>query len=123
MGPSTLVGKPSRRWKLRQSVMLARVQNDGEYSEPFPVTNGVNQGCVLAPTLFSMMSSATLTYAFQDCDAGFPIRYRFGGKLFNLRRLQAKSKVQIDVLDELLHIDYMTKNASTESYGSSFTSL
>ena len=114
MGPSTLVGKPSRRWKLRRSVMLARVQNDGEYSEPFPVTNGVNQGCVLAPTLFSMMSSAMLTYAFQDCDAG---------KLFNLRRLQAKSKVQIDVLDELLHIDYMTKNASTEGYGSSFTSL
>ena len=25
--------------------MQARVQNDGEYSEPFPVTNGVKQGC------------------------------------------------------------------------------
>ena len=31
--------------------MLARVQNDGEFSDPFPVTNGVKQGCVLAPTL------------------------------------------------------------------------
>ena len=31
--------------------------------------------------------------AFQDVDAGFPIRYRFDGKLLNLRRLQAKSKV------------------------------
>ena len=50
-------------------------------------------GCVLAPTLFSMMFSAMLTDAFQDCDDGFPIRYRFDGKLFNLRRLQAKSKV------------------------------
>ena len=28
--------------------MLARVQNDGEFSYPFPVTNGVMQGCVLA---------------------------------------------------------------------------
>ena len=28
--------------------MRARVQSDGEYSEPFPVTNGVKQGCVLA---------------------------------------------------------------------------
>ena len=75
------------------------VQNDGEYSEPFTVTNGVTQGCVMAPTLFSMMFSAMLTDAFQDVDAGFPIRYRFDGKLLNLRRLQAKSKVQTDVVD------------------------
>ena len=51
--------------------MQARVQYDGEYSEPFPVTNGVKQGCVMAPTLFSMMFSAILTDAFQDVDAGF----------------------------------------------------
>ena len=44
--------------------MQARVQNDGEYSEPFPVTNGVKQGCVMAPTLFSMMFSDMLTDAF-----------------------------------------------------------
>ena len=50
------------------------VQNDGKYSEPLPVTNGVKQGCIMAPTLFSMMFSAMLTYAFQDGDAGFPIR-------------------------------------------------
>ena len=67
--------------------MQTRVQNDGEYSEPFPVTNGVKQGCVMAPTLFSMMFSAMLTDAFQGVDAGFQIRYRFDGKLLNLRRL------------------------------------
>ena len=50
--------------------MLARVQNDGEFSDPFPVTNGVKQGCVLASTLFSMMFSAMLTDAFQDGDNG-----------------------------------------------------
>ena len=81
--------------------MQARVQNDGEYSEPFPVTNGVKIGCVMAPTLFSMMFSAMLTDAFQDVDAGFPIRYCFDGRLLNLRRLQAKSKVQTDVVDKL----------------------
>ena len=69
--------------------------DDGEYSEPFPVKN-VKLGCVLAPTLFSIMFSAMLTDAFQDCNAGFPIRYRFHGKLFNLRRLQVKSKEQTD---------------------------
>ena len=71
--------------------MLARVQNDGEFSDPFPVTNGVKQGCVLAPILFSMMFSAMLTATFQDGDNGIPVRYRFDGKLFNLRRLRVKS--------------------------------
>ena len=94
--------------------MLARVQNDGEFSDPFPVTNGVKQGCVLASTLFSMMFSAMLTDAFQNGDNGIPIRYRFDGKLFNLRRLQAKSKVQTEVLDEFLFADDMAKGASTE---------
>ena len=59
--------------------MLARVQNDGQFSDPFPVTNGVEQGCVLAPTLFNMMFSAMLTDAFQDGDNGVPIRYHFEG--------------------------------------------
>ena len=72
------------------------------FSNPFPVTNKVKQGCVLASTLFSMMFSAMLTDDFQDGDNGIPIRYRFDGKLFNLRRLQAKSKVQTEVLDEFL---------------------
>ena len=79
-------------------VCLHGVQNDGEFSDPFPVRNGVKQGCVLAPTLFSMMFSAMLTAALQVVDNCVPIRYRFDGKLFNLRKLQAISKVQIEVL-------------------------
>ena len=55
-----------------------------------------------------------LTAAFQDCvDDGFTIRDRFD-KLFILRRLQAKSKVQADVPVELLYADDMAKNVSTE---------
>ena len=94
--------------------MLARVQNDGEFSDPFPVTNEVKQGCVLASTLFSMMFSAMLTDAFQDGDNGIPIKYRFDGKLFNLTWLQAKSKVQTEVLDEFLFANDMAKGAPTE---------
>ena len=94
--------------------MLARVQNDGVISDPFSVTNGVKQGCVLAPTLFSMMFSAMLTAAFQDGDNGINIRYHFNWKLFNLRRLQAKSKVQTEVLDEFLFAEDMAKGAPTE---------
>ena len=54
--------------------MQARVQNDGEFSGTFEVTDGVKQCCVMAPTLFSMMFSAMLMNAFQDSDTGFPIR-------------------------------------------------
>ena len=78
------------------------------------MTNGVKQGCVIAPTLFSMMFSAMLTDTFQDVDAGFPIRYRFDGKLLNIRRLQAKSKVQTDVVDKLLYADDLAENAKSE---------
>ena len=60
-----------------------------------------------------MMFSVMLTDALQDGDNGIPIR-RFDGKLFNLRRLQAKSKVQTGVLDEFLFADDIAKGAPTE---------
>ena len=44
--------------------MQARVQDNGTFTEPFSVSNRVKQGCVLAPTLFSIMFSAMLTDAF-----------------------------------------------------------
>ena len=87
----------------------ASTQNEGEFSEPFEVTNGVKQGCVMAPTLFSKMFFAMLMGAFQDSDTGFPIRYPFDGNIFNLRRLQAKIQLQTNVLDELLYASSETK--------------
>ena len=69
--------------------MQARVQNDGEFFEPFEVTNGVKHGCVMAPTLFSIMFTAMLMDAVKDSDTGFPIRYRFDGNIFNKPKLSA----------------------------------
>ena len=40
--------------------MMARVQDDGNKSEPFLVSNRVKQGCVLAPTLSSLMSGTVV---------------------------------------------------------------
>lgn len=85
--------------------MQARVQENGDTSEPFPVRNGVKQGCVLAPTLFSILFSAMLLDAFTDCERGVYIQFRFSGKLFNLRRLQAKTKVFEALLREFLFAD------------------
>ncbi|BHF63558.1 hypothetical protein SprV_0200655200 [Sparganum proliferum] len=45
--------------------MMARVTDNGAVSEAFAVTNGVKQGCVLAPTLFSLMFSAMLMDAYR----------------------------------------------------------
>ena len=50
------------------------------------------------------MFSAMITDVFQDDENGISIRYRFDGKLFNLRRLQDKPKVQTEVLDEFLFL-------------------
>ena len=40
----------------------------GTTSEAFPVSSGVKEGCVLAPTLFGIFFSLLLQYAFNDCD-------------------------------------------------------
>ena len=68
--------------------------NDGEFSDKWSQARLCTSPHPPPPALFSMKFSAMLTAAFQDGDNGIPIRYRFDGKLFNLRRLQAKSKVQ-----------------------------
>ena len=86
--------------------------HDGMHMMASFLIHGVKQGCVLASTLF--MFSAMLIDAFQDGDNGVPIRYRFDGKLFNLRGFQAKSKMQTEVLDVFLLSDNMPKGTPTE---------
>ena len=85
---------------------------DGQSSETGQVTNDVKQGGVLAPTLFSMVFSAMANTAFHDDSIGL-IRYRNNGKLFNLRTVQAKTKVKERVRD-FLFADACAVNASSE---------
>ena len=95
--------------------MHARVQNDGEFSKPFSVTNGVKQGCVLAPTLASMIFSTMLTDAFRNGDIGVDFRYRTDGKLFNPRSLEAKTKVHSDTVRDFVFADDCALNATTQT--------
>ncbi|VDL95287.1 unnamed protein product [Schistocephalus solidus] len=69
--------------------MMACVTDNGTVSKPFTVTNGGNQGCVLAPTLFSFMFSAMLMDAYCDEQPGIRITYRTDGHLLSSRRMQA----------------------------------
>ena len=94
--------------------MMVQVLDDGNASDPFPVTNGVKQGCVLAPTLFSLLFSAMLMDAFRDTSPGIPIRYRCDRKLLNPRRLQAVSKVKDTVIRDLVFADDCALNANNE---------
>ena len=74
------------------SGMMANVSVGGKVSESFIVTNWVKQGCVLAPTLFSVVLSAMLDEAFQDMGYGVNIQSRHRADLFNIADFRAKTK-------------------------------
>ena len=85
--------------------MMANVSVGGEVSESFSVTNGVKQGCVLAPTLFSVFLSAMLDDAFRDMGDGVYIQSRQSVDLFNVAHFRAKTKTTRILMRELLFAD------------------
>ena len=54
----------------------ASVREGSGKSPPFGVTSGTKQGCVLAPTLFSIFFSMMLLVAFKDTSDGVDIKSR-----------------------------------------------
>nr|VZI38030.1 unnamed protein product [Spirometra erinaceieuropaei] len=94
--------------------MMARVTNNGAVSEAFAVTNGVKHGCVLAPTLFSLMFSAMLMDAYRDERPGIRIAYRTDGHLLNHRRMNFQSRVSTATVHELLFADDCALNTTSE---------
>ncbi len=74
--------------------MKGCVLSDGDQSGPFNITTGVQQGCVIAPTLFSIFLAVFISLAVVDQAKDVGIIYRTDGELFNMRRLKAKTKVK-----------------------------
>nr|VZI48144.1 unnamed protein product [Spirometra erinaceieuropaei] len=95
--------------------IMARVTDNGAVSEAFAVTNGVKQGCVLAPTLFSLMFSAMLMDAYRDERPGIRIAYRTDGRLLNQRRMNFQSRVSTATVHELLFADDCALNTTSEA--------
>ena len=94
-----------------------QVRNSNDLSEPFTIINGVKQGCVLAPTLFTIFFRMMLQRATEDLgdEDGIYIRYRTDGSLCNLRRLQAHTKTLEQQIRELLFADDAALVAHTET--------
>ena len=81
------------------------VQFKGNSSKPFEICSGVKQGCVLAPTLFGIFFGLLLKHAFDTTTEGIYLRTRSGGRLFNLARLRAKTKVRGVLIRDMLFAD------------------
>ena len=94
--------------------MRACVQDSGDILEAFAVTNGVKQGCVLAPILFCLMFSAMLQDAFHHSEDGIYIIYWIDGKLHNQCHLKAAMKMKQTVIRDFLFADDCALNATIE---------
>ena len=85
--------------------MTGQVLSSGEQSDPFIISNGVKQGCVLAPVLFNLFFTCFLRQAVGNMDEGAYVRFRYDGSIFDLRRLSAKTKTLNSLIQEALFAD------------------
>ena len=99
-------------WSLHDG-MMARVIDNGDVSDSFPVASGVKQGCVLAPTLFRLLF-AEMSVGLAKTSAGTMIRYRTDGRFFDLRRLKANTRVQEALVRDFLFADDCALAAHSE---------
>lgn len=94
-----------RLLRLLHDDMQCCVFVDGEQSDFFPVTCGVKQGCVLAPTLFALYFAVVVKEVLHSVSEGVRIRFRTDGSIFNLARLKARTKVSYALITEIMYAD------------------
>ena len=100
-------GCPRRFVDLIQALhdgMTGQVCQQNKISDEFPITHGLKQGCVLAPTLFALYLAAML-YKSPTNIPGVDVRYRFDGGLFNLARFRSKKLTQVTKITNMLYAD------------------
>ena len=91
--------------RLLHDGMMACVLDQGTKSDLFSIKNGVKQGCVLAPTLFSIVFSVLMHMALSSADEGILISHGYDGGVFNIRRLKSSSKISQTLLRDFLYAD------------------
>ena len=111
------IGCPPKLLSMIQSFhdgMKGTVQYDGSTSDAFDIRSGVKQGCVLAPTLFGIFFAVLLKHAFGTSTEGVYLHTRSDGRLYNLARLKAKSKVRQATIRDMLFADDAALATHTE---------
>ena len=102
------IGCPPKLLEVTKSFhdeMEGTVQYDGTRSNSFPITSGVKQGCVLAPTLFGIYFAVLLQTALETSLGDILFHWRCDGSLFNLSRLRAKTRIRHSIARDLLFAD------------------
>ncbi|BHF58771.1 hypothetical protein SprV_0100172600 [Sparganum proliferum] len=94
--------------------MMAHVTDNGTVSEAFAVTDGVKLGCVLAPTLFSLMLSAMMMDAYRDRHSGIRVAHKTDDHHLNQRHMHFQSRVSTTTVYERPFADDHAPNATSE---------
>ncbi|KAJ2940675.1 hypothetical protein O0L34_g14785 [Tuta absoluta] len=85
--------------------MTVRVRHENNFSDRIPVTSGVKQGCVLAPTLFSLYFASVMRDAATTCSDQIEINSRTDKSVFDLSRFRAKRQVVKLSIRDILYAD------------------
>jgi hypothetical protein len=94
--------------------MFSIVNYNGATSDPFPINIRVKQSCMLAPALFVIFFSMLMTHAFNGNENGVYLHTQSDGRLYNLTRLRAKTKVRHVIIREALFADDAALATHTE---------
>ncbi|XP_060794630.1 uncharacterized protein LOC132897202 isoform X2 [Neoarius graeffei] len=86
----------------RTQVQVAQERNT---SEKFEVTNGVKQGCILAPLRFSLYLAAMLEVAFDGIQEGIYIQTRQNADLFKVSQFKAQTLSTKNLVREMFFAD------------------
>ncbi|VDL99867.1 unnamed protein product [Schistocephalus solidus] len=93
-----------------RDAMMARITDHGAVSDAFAVTNGLKQGCALAPT-FCLIFFTMLMDTYRDERPGI---YRIDDQLLNSQRREASTLCFTNIVHDLLGVEDCTLKTATE---------
>ncbi|XP_068247466.1 uncharacterized protein [Palaemon carinicauda] len=100
--------------RVQQEGMTPKVINQSNLSTPFPITCGLKQGCVLAPTLSSLYSVARLRGETHN-NPGVEMKYRLDGGISKMGRLKSQHNTNTINVTELQYAEDNAAVAHTQA--------